>query len=61
MFPRAWLGDSFDFSFSGLKTAARREVARELGTDVNLMSSDAQPLPEAAVSELALRLPGVRR
>jgi N6-L-threonylcarbamoyladenine synthase len=24
--PRAWLGDSFDFSFSGLKTAARRVV-----------------------------------
>src|SRR5258705_23430 len=27
-FPRAWLGDTFDFSFSGLKTAARRQVAR---------------------------------
>ncbi len=25
-FPRAWLGDTFDFSFSGLKTAARRIV-----------------------------------
>jgi N6-L-threonylcarbamoyladenine synthase len=25
-FPRAWLGDSFDFSFSGLKTALLREV-----------------------------------
>jgi N6-L-threonylcarbamoyladenine synthase len=53
VFPRAWLGDTFDFSFSGLKTAARREVARELGTDVNLMSSDAQDLPESAVAELA--------
>jgi len=53
VFPRAWLGDSFDFSFSGLKTAARREVARELGADVDTMSSDAQPLPEAAVAELA--------
>jgi N6-L-threonylcarbamoyladenine synthase len=53
VFPRAWLGESFDFSFSGLKTAARREVARELGTDVNVMSSDAQPLPDAAVAELA--------
>jgi N6-L-threonylcarbamoyladenine synthase len=53
VFPRAWLGDTFDFSFSGLKTAARREVARELGTDVNAMSSDAQPLPQAAVAELA--------
>jgi tRNA N6-adenosine threonylcarbamoyltransferase len=28
-FPRAWLGDSFDFSFSGLKTAARRAVEAE--------------------------------
>ena len=27
VFPRAWLGDSYDFSFSGLKTAARRIVA----------------------------------
>ena len=26
VFPRAWLGDSYDFSFSGLKTAARRIV-----------------------------------
>ena len=25
-FPRAWLGDSYDFSFSGLKTAARRTI-----------------------------------
>ncbi len=27
-FPRAWLGDSFDFSFSGLKTAVLREVQK---------------------------------
>ncbi len=53
VFPRAWLGETFDFSFSGLKTAARREVARELGTEVNTMGSDAQPLPDAAVAELA--------
>jgi N6-L-threonylcarbamoyladenine synthase len=26
-FPRAWLGETYDFSFSGLKTAARRIVA----------------------------------
>ena len=26
VFPRAWLGDSYDLSFSGLKTAARRIV-----------------------------------
>jgi len=28
-FPRAWLGESYDFSFSGLKTAARRVVDAE--------------------------------
>jgi N6-L-threonylcarbamoyladenine synthase len=28
--PRAWLGDSYDFSFSGLKTALRRLVEVEL-------------------------------
>ncbi len=52
-FPRAWLGNTFDFSFSGLKTAARREVARELGIPVNEMGSDGQALPETAVAELA--------
>jgi N6-L-threonylcarbamoyladenine synthase len=30
-FPRAWLGETFDFSFSGLKTAARRMIATETG------------------------------
>ncbi len=27
-FPRAWLGESYDFSFSGLKTAVLREVQK---------------------------------
>ena len=31
VFPRAWLGDSYDFSFCGLKTAARRIVDRGAG------------------------------
>ena len=31
VFPRAWLGESFDFSFRGLKTAARRTIAAETG------------------------------
>ena len=53
VFPRAWLGQTFDFSFSGLKTAARREVARELGIDARDMGSDGQTLPEQAVAELA--------
>ena len=35
VFPRAWLGDSFDFSFSGLKTAARR-IVLEARTDDGL-------------------------
>ena len=30
-FPRAWLGDGYDFSFSGLKTAARRAVTEAAG------------------------------
>src|SRR5581483_4496478 len=30
-FPRAWLGDSLDFSFSGLKTAVRNFVAKDAG------------------------------
>ena len=29
VFPRAWLGDTFDFSFSGLKTAVRRTIGDE--------------------------------
>ena len=47
-FPRAWLGESFDFSFSGLKTAARREVEAEVGPEL-----DSQQLSEQAVAELA--------
>ena len=45
VFPRAWLGDSYDFSFSGLKTAARRAVdaARD---DEGLPRND----PDAALS-----------
>jgi N6-L-threonylcarbamoyladenine synthase len=50
LFPRAWLGESYDFSFSGLKTAAVRAVASarsDLGLDQD------EPLPEALVAELA--------
>ena len=53
VFPRAWLGDTFDFSFSGLKTAARRiiDAARlEAGLDPNDAGAS---LPEAVVAELA--------
>ncbi|CAN5673558.1 tRNA (adenosine(37)-N6)-threonylcarbamoyltransferase complex transferase subunit TsaD [soil metagenome] len=54
VFPRAWLGETFDFSFSGLKTAARRQVARDLGADPEQgPPDDAPPLPDASVAELA--------
>ena len=52
VFPRAWLGDSFDFSFSGLKTAARRIVA-EARADEGLPADPEVPLPAATVAELA--------
>jgi N6-L-threonylcarbamoyladenine synthase len=50
MFPRAWLGDSYDFSFSGLKTAAIRTVA---ATRAGLGLAEGEPLPPEAVAELA--------
>jgi N6-L-threonylcarbamoyladenine synthase len=52
VFPRAWLGDSFDFSFSGLKTAARR-IVDEARADAGLGSDPEVPLPPAVVAELA--------
>jgi N6-L-threonylcarbamoyladenine synthase len=48
-FPRAWLGDSYDFSFSGLKTAARRiiDAAREAEGLARLAEVPAgEPAPE---------------
>ncbi len=52
VFPRAWLGDSYDFSFSGLKTAARRIVAAARA-DEGLADRPDEPLPDAVVAELA--------
>ena len=50
VFPRAWLGDSYDFSFSGLKTAASRIVAAARAAE----GVDAgEPLPAPTVAELA--------
>ncbi len=51
VFPRAWLGDSYDFSFSGLKTAARR-IVDAARADAGLGADDG-PLPAAVVAELA--------
>jgi tRNA N6-adenosine threonylcarbamoyltransferase len=57
VFPRAWLGDSFDVSFSGLKTAARRIVARARADEglpeVERAGDLATDLPPALVAELA--------
>ena len=53
VFPRAWLGDSYDVSFSGLKTAARRIVTRAKA-DLGLPADEHDGiLPDAAVAELA--------
>ena len=50
-FPRAWMGDSYDWSFSGLKTAARRVVAEARAAEG--LVDDASPLSAASVAELA--------
>jgi N6-L-threonylcarbamoyladenine synthase len=47
--PRAWLGKSFDFSFSGLKTAARRAVEAEVGGTADTGAT----VPEPLVAELS--------
>ena len=52
-FPRAWLGESYDFSFSGLKTAARRAVGEALGRSPDARDLDGSDLSEADVAELA--------
>jgi N6-L-threonylcarbamoyladenine synthase len=52
-FPRAWLGESYDFSFSGLKTAARRAVGEALGISPGARVLEGASLPAADVAELA--------
>ncbi len=52
-FPRAWMGDTYDWSFSGLKTAARRIVAdARLAADLPADDPEAR-LSDAEVAELA--------
>jgi len=51
-FPRAWMGDSFDFSFSGLKTAARRTIAAETGEGSG-GTLGTEPLPQDRVAEIS--------
>ncbi len=52
VFPRAWMGDSFDLSFSGLKTAARR-IIDEARQEAGLAGEPDAPLPDEVVAELA--------
>ena len=53
VFPRAWLGESFDFSFSGLKTAARRVVAEARRSEGLPDDEPAATLSPATTAELA--------
>jgi N6-L-threonylcarbamoyladenine synthase len=52
-FPRAWLGETFDFSFSGLKTAARRAVGEATGRSPDDRALDGADLAADDVAELA--------
>jgi len=53
VFPRAWLGDSYDVSFSGLKTAARRIIGAARA-DAGLPADERDgALPDAVTAELA--------
>jgi N6-L-threonylcarbamoyladenine synthase len=52
-FPRAWLGESYDFSFSGLKTAARRTVDAARADEGLPADDPGARLSDATVAELA--------
>jgi N6-L-threonylcarbamoyladenine synthase len=54
VFPRAWMHDSYDVSFSGLKTAARR-IVTAARADAGLLADEREggPLPDDVVAELA--------
>ncbi|MEX1171573.1 MAG: tRNA (adenosine(37)-N6)-threonylcarbamoyltransferase complex transferase subunit TsaD [Chloroflexota bacterium] len=52
-FPRAWMGDTYDWSFSGLKTAARRIVDEARLTEGIALDDHETPLSGATVAELA--------
>ncbi len=54
VFPRAWMGDSYNLSFSGLKTAARRIIA-QARSDAGLPADEREggALPDEVVAELA--------
>ena len=51
-FPRAWLGDTLDFSFSGLKTAARR-IVEGTQAEEGIAGEPETALPDGRIAELA--------
>jgi len=53
IFPRAWLGGTYDFSFSGLKTAARRVVDLARAEEGMPANSPDSSLAESTTAELA--------
>jgi len=53
-FPRAWLEGTWDFSFSGLKTAVLREVRSLEKTDAILPVADLAASFQAAVTEVLI-------
>ena len=53
-FPRAWLEDSWDFSFSGLKTAVLREVRRLQTANLPLPVDDLAASFQAAVTDVLI-------
>ncbi|HEY5982852.1 MAG TPA: tRNA (adenosine(37)-N6)-threonylcarbamoyltransferase complex transferase subunit TsaD [Anaerolineales bacterium] len=54
-FPRAWLPDSWDFSFSGLKTAVLREVKAHAGKGGAMPVADLAASFQAAVVDVLFR------
>lgn len=55
-FPRAWLEGTWDFSFSGLKTAVLRETKKYEGNNSELPTADfAASFQEAVVDVLAIK------
>jgi N6-L-threonylcarbamoyladenine synthase len=53
VFPRAWMRDTFDLSFSGLKTAARRIIATARADEGLPADERDGALPAAVIAELA--------
>ncbi len=51
-FPRAWLDDSYDFSFSGLKTAALRQVRKYSDPPEGRLLADLSASFQAAVVDV---------